>query len=235
MILQNDQRIFTIPGPELGVELHCPAQGGVAAADWWEAGGATGCVAAYRAIGAASQAASYVNLNNPGTYNLTSMGEGWNAVNGWTFDGLGAYLKTGITPTAGWSAFIRYVVSPAGYFCYLFGEYGSATSSLRLCPTGGPGVYFFNGEYANTGSDVNSGTLAIVGQKGYINGVDTGLSIPAWSGAGEEIYLGGYNKSGSLTTPQFGSTQAFAIYDDTSNLPSTPAAVLAISLAMAAL
>lgn len=42
-----------------------------AAESWWQAGGTTGAVAAYLAKGAASYAASKVNLVSPGTYDLT--------------------------------------------------------------------------------------------------------------------------------------------------------------------
>lgn len=57
------------------------------AVNWWEAGGATGCVAAYQAKGAASYAASLVNLANPGTYNLASgVAPDFNSASGWTFD-----------------------------------------------------------------------------------------------------------------------------------------------------
>jgi len=43
---------------------------------WWLSGGiaAANCVAAYQPKGAASLEASYVNLANPGTYNLTFNG-----------------------------------------------------------------------------------------------------------------------------------------------------------------
>ena len=41
---------------------------------WYRSGGipAANCVAAYKAIGAASQADSYINLVSPGTYDCTA-------------------------------------------------------------------------------------------------------------------------------------------------------------------
>ena len=44
--------------------------GGGTALSWWVVAGKT-CVAAYEPLGAASLAASYVNLANPGTYDAT--------------------------------------------------------------------------------------------------------------------------------------------------------------------
>lgn len=59
-----------------------------AAGGWWLAGGipAANCVAAYQAKGAASYAASKVNLANPGTYTISQIygSEGWDVNIGWT-------------------------------------------------------------------------------------------------------------------------------------------------------
>jgi hypothetical protein len=59
-----------------------------AATSWWLAGGisASDCIAAYQPKGAASYAASLININNPGTRNLTNTGidPSWDATNGWT-------------------------------------------------------------------------------------------------------------------------------------------------------
>lgn len=68
------------------------------ASGWWDDNGAiSGCVAAYRAIGVASLAASYSNLNAPGTNDLAvGSAVGLDATYGWTFDGTRRYLKTGI-------------------------------------------------------------------------------------------------------------------------------------------
>ena len=55
-------------------------------------------LAAYQAIGAASQAASYLNLNNPGTNDLTvpSVAPGWTSGGGWSFLAASQqYMETG--------------------------------------------------------------------------------------------------------------------------------------------
>lgn len=85
--------------------LSMPAvHGGQAVTPWYLAGGVAKatCLAAYQAIGAASLAESYVNLANPGTYNLSGgVAPTWAAETGWTFDGSSQYKLTGITPAAG--------------------------------------------------------------------------------------------------------------------------------------
>lgn len=80
--------------------------------NWWLAGGIdpADCEAAYRAVGAASYAASKVNLNNPGYKDLVDTGHAptW-TVQGWQFDGIAQYLDTMITNhTDEWSLLVRY-------------------------------------------------------------------------------------------------------------------------------
>lgn len=66
-----------------------------AASNWWAVAGKT-CVAAYQPIGAASLAASYTNLANPGTYDAApGTAPTFAAATGWTFDGSTQYLTTG--------------------------------------------------------------------------------------------------------------------------------------------
>jgi len=73
------------------------------AGGWWLAGGIDpdDCIAAYQPKGAASYAASKVNLANPGTYDLTNGNDpSWSADNGWTFDGVNDHLyETTYEPT----------------------------------------------------------------------------------------------------------------------------------------
>lgn len=58
------------------------------AANWWEAGSAPAPVAVYQPKGAASLAASYVNLVNPGTSDIDpQVAPGWSSEAGWSSDG----------------------------------------------------------------------------------------------------------------------------------------------------
>jgi hypothetical protein len=76
MIDYNFQgRLQYIPGGPLNVQMSAwPA----VSAGWWLTDGVTqsDCVAAYQSIGAADKATSYVNLNNPGTHNITEFVSG---------------------------------------------------------------------------------------------------------------------------------------------------------------
>jgi hypothetical protein len=63
---------------------------------WWLSGGITpaNCIAAYQAKGAATYAASKVNLANPSTYDAVDGAAypTWAAETGWTFDGATTFL-----------------------------------------------------------------------------------------------------------------------------------------------
>ncbi len=72
-----------------------------AAANWWEAGGAPAPVWVYTPKGAASLAASYSNLANPGTYDANpQVAPAWDAGTGWTSDGTKWLLAPSLTYAA---------------------------------------------------------------------------------------------------------------------------------------
>lgn len=67
---------------------------------WYLAGGipAANCVAAYRAIGAPTQAVSYLNQVNPATHAISApTAPTWTQAAGWSFNGVDQYLATDIT------------------------------------------------------------------------------------------------------------------------------------------
>ena len=102
--------------------LSTPAlHGSAEVVPWYLSGGVSraNCLAAYQAIGAASLAESYVNLVNPGTYDLSGgTAPTWAAESGWTFNGADQYKTTGIDPAANatqtWSMIVRYSNCTAG-------------------------------------------------------------------------------------------------------------------------
>jgi len=100
--------------------------------EWWLAGGisAANCLAAYQPKGAASYAASKVNLANPGTYNLSDGAAypTWDAVNGWTFvDGNLQYLTV---------ASAIFTAIPCSMVCRFNINHNSATYQLMsICDT----------------------------------------------------------------------------------------------------
>lgn len=89
-----------------------------ATAAWWSVAGQT-CLAAYQAKGAASQAASYANLADPGTYDCTTIAAPtWDGSTGWTFNGTSQWLRTGLLYPGGsdqvWSVALRFANATMG-------------------------------------------------------------------------------------------------------------------------
>src|SRR4030042_328416 len=105
-----------------------------AAIPWYLSGGIpkADCLAAYQPKGAASYAASKVNIVNPGTYDLTDGAAfpTWDVVNGWTFaDGSLQYLSI--------SRAIKTAV-PLSMVCRFNADTVALVYQLRsICDTGG--------------------------------------------------------------------------------------------------
>jgi len=185
-----------------------------AAADWWQVAGQT-CVAAYKAIGAASLAASYVNLANPGTYNAAPGVAPTLAAGGWSF-GAGQYLTTGVAPQAGFSIAVRFLAGAAdgaifgvndanfGWFCQL------DSSANRNLYTIGTGTYLI------TNPAQIAGVVAVANNFAYRDGIldgtiPSGGSIPAYA-----LFLGARNYNGSpIGIRGNQSIAAVAIYSTT--------------------
>ena len=226
------QRIWT---PDMGVEYYHagrPSAGG----DWWDPDGDGLCIwAAYQPKGAASFAASLVDLSGNGNDAADPGGAntpGWDAVNGWTFGAGADYLITTFVPqndqsqtilvqftnaTTGWHVGI----SQGGDY---FGGY-----SVQL----GFSVYCNGGDVSVGGETYGSGNFAVAGNQGYKNGIAHGGAIGAWGGTlVDPVWIGGLNFVGFGLLQAFdGNIQALAIYDCVLTAPQ----VLAIATAMAAL
>lgn len=87
------------------------SQAAEVASSWWLSGGidAANCVAAYQPKGAASYAASKVNLANPGMYDATEgTAPDWDSTNGWKGNGTSQYLYVRVTPLSSWTIAIRF-------------------------------------------------------------------------------------------------------------------------------
>lgn len=208
----------------------CP---GGAVTPWWLSGGiaAANCWAAYQPKGAASLAASYSNLNSPGT---NDCGPGaappWDAVNGWKFDG-STYLVTTFVPDSDQSQSV--LIQYAGYvdqITCLFGQYDAADRSLRFVSVG-PQIYAANGGYyLNLTVFTAAGNHGIAGNQYYKDGLAVGTPIPAWGGAAVlPCWIAALNGLGGFLMTV--NIQALAIYSTT----VTAAQMLAVATAMAAL
>ena len=201
------------------------------ASSWWLSGGisAANCVGAYQAKGAASYAASKVNLANPGAYTLADPAPpSWDAASGWTSTG-SARLRTGIVPASGYSIIVRFSGAVAGalvsaasfaplYFeCYLSSSARSyaAGAATRTAVAGG----------------ITAGVMAVAGPKGYLDGVEE-VALP-YTGAPSTdfgIFFEHFGGGGGYD-PFAGNIQAVAIY----NATLTAGQVAAVTTAMNAL
>lgn len=190
--------------------------------NWWEAGGASGCVGAYLAKGAASYAAAKVNLANPGTYDLTEFGSPSFGAGGITFTMAADKFLTGITPAANWSGFIQVtnvVVTSEKHFGYGIGGMPSFGVYIRYSDGN---TYYSNGlEAAVPSLGVTGGNFGIAGDKAYRNGADEGITLGSWTGSAGNIFIG--------TAPY--TLVALSIYNTVLTAPQA----LAVATAMAAL
>lgn len=204
-------------------------QAAAASSDWWLTGGipSANCIAAYQPKGAASYAASKVNLANPGTYDATEgLAPDWDTTNGWDFIGhtTSRRLWTGITPENDqtWSMIIRFDDSLVNQSQYIAGSVNSAGSAafFVISPRRGAtdDMIWGNGGILIAGSRQSSGVSAIAGQNCYHNKTDYGNVASGWDAVGIEIAIGGFNNNNgpgqSFSTTSFdGRIQAMAIYD----------------------
>ena len=195
---------------------------------WYRAGGAPEPVAVYQPVGAADLASSYVNLVNPGTYDATpGVAPTWDDVNGWIFNGSTQYLDTGLSPQSTWTVLVQFSNSESGESggCDYFGI-SSFTGSYFFGPrTTVMGYTNATSIWLEFGSApfVSSGNIGIAGANGYLNGGNT----PS------DAYIGATNADFQGAPDRFiqADIQAVVIY----NQILTPAQVLAVSNAMAAL
>jgi hypothetical protein len=203
-----------------------------AAAKWYE-----GAIAAYQPKGAASLAASYVNLANPGVNNAApGVAPTWDAATGWIFNGSTQFLKTGIIGAESLTMIIRFLdasVSVNQELCGSTGAgVGSATRFRIVNNLNGQRAYYYGSAVTNRVTpSVTNGIMALAGNNGYFNGVPDGTPTGTWSGTGADNYIGASNFAGTTIGFSIVKVQAFGIW------PSilTPAEVATVSAAMAAL
>lgn len=196
------------------------------------AGTLANCKLAYKAIGAASQAASYVNIVNPGTNDLTlsSGNVSWTSANGWDFAATGV-LTTGYTPPnqVTRSAFARFNNAGLGSLRGVFGainasvEFGFRNShgtNRAVWNNGTGGALLVAPDYA-------SGVCGIAGLTAYANGSSVGsITAGTYDLGTAPLVLGDY---GLGTDQKFnGREQAFVLFDVT----LTPTAVSILTTAM---
>ncbi len=185
---------------------------------WWLAGGIpqSACVAAYQPKGAASYAASLVNLANPGTYNAAAgNAPDWDASNGWMFVKANSnYLKTNINPVDGWSVTVRYsnyvsntgdtaFILARGYTAeYRWQEFGIKGYNAAIRPTvGNTHLNSYPG---------NDSILILAGKNYYDNGTYIGTIDSTYYHTNFQLEIGINRKVPSYTSVYI---QAISIYN----------------------
>lgn len=200
---------------------------------WYAAGGTlASCKLAYKFIGAASQAGSYINLPNPGTNDLTLHAGTvtWASATGVDFSAFGR-LTTGYTPPnqVTRSAFVRFSNASLGTLRGAFGmanggvEFGfrnSHSTNKAVFNNGSGGAFLVAPDYTN-------GVLGFAGLTAYANGSSVGsIAAGTYDLGSVPLMLGDYG----TTTQWFdGKEQAFILHDIT----LTPTQVSILTTAMA--
>lgn len=221
----------------IGLLLNNLAMGrrsGAGSAPWYLAGGeiaAENCVAAYSAVGAASQEDSYINLANPGTNDLSvALGSpGWSAATGWSFDGASALTMGAITLNSEFSIFISVAdvsdISTGKYFGdasqvggrrIKFSKYSTTASDLRMGVEIGTATAVFPDAFVVAGNHVITNTNL------YTDGVVKTPSFAANWFSYFDFWIGAAKGDSAR---MIGKIKRFAIY----NVQLTPQQIVALS------
>jgi hypothetical protein len=206
--------------------------GAAALAPWYLTGGIplANCIAAYQPKGAASLAASYINLTGNATYDVTTgAAPGWGATNGWTFAGA-QYLLTNVPLLVTTTTIIR-ISNTASASGAALGCTTPLDSCYRIYPDYSNVLYYSFSAISDpsneAGTGVASGVITLAPDAIYVDGVSREAVTPT-AGAGN-IMIGA---DGAGHTINFvGYVQAVATY----NIALTGIQVLAVSNAAAAL
>ena len=178
------------------------AGGGAAPIPWYLSGGisAENCIAAYQPKGAASFAASKINIANPGTHDLTDgvAQVTFDTAVGWTSTNANTYLVTDISPDSNTSLIVRYSQTTG----FLFGSYRAGQSTnfwLNPAYAGNVWAQLGTREIYQPPSCA-SGIICISSDsKIYYNGsLYASFGTSNWSGSSYPIFFPGYNNDGAI-------------------------------------
>lgn len=188
----------------------------------------------YHFKGAASQAASYLDLSGNGNDLTVGVAPTWNSTDGLIFNASTQYMRTGFVPSLDQSqtVLVQFTNGPATDRS-LFGSVGvGARASFNIRPSSSGSVLYFNGFQSLVSPAASSGNLAIAGNLAYRNGVDEGVTIGVWNAtSAAEVYLGCRNNNGTADNFTSAYVQAFYIYDIVLTGPEV-AAVVAVMAAL---
>lgn len=217
----------------MGLGLGRSSVQAAAAAPWWLAGGAPTPVAVYQPKGAASLAASYVNLANPGTYDAAAgSAPSFDTATGWSFNGSSQYLTTGVVTARAWTWLVRFSDASANLISMGAADEISSTHYDFIRPRNNTNRQYYLGEAGVTNAGAQaSGVMGRAGVTCYLNGSADGTISSSSAAASLGHYLGALNFSGNPAQYHNGKIQAAVYYDSTLNGTQ----VATVSAAMAAL
>lgn len=174
------------------------SQGG--GANWYD-----GAYAAWQAKGAASYAASLLDLSGNGNHAFEGVAPTWDAVNGWSFDGIDDYLRTPITPGSTYSAIVAVSDMTPKNNSGIFGSYGGIGKNLPpyfFVSSSAVGSMFYGcGGVGSIAPSATAGVFAIVPTAAYRNGIfDVSIPTAGWT-TPNQIYIGIINSNNVAYTP----------------------------------
>ena len=207
---------------------------------WWEpSSGAFSVAGVYRAIGAASASAARVNLDNPGTNDLTTPGAApsWAIETGWTLNGTSQFFATGLSSNGDYTMIVRFSDVGDSDDRVLIGGVGSGadtrhwTSPRWFANQAGIGYgNAFTVAVTATGWAAG-GVLAVSRNKLYRDGSLIHTLSGTFSGGAAPLFVGAFSNNGTAANFFPGKIQAVAIY----NSVLSDSQVAEVSAAMAAL
>lgn len=186
----------------------------------------------WQAKGAASYAASKLDLVGAQNFVEGNGAVPWAAGTGWGFVAANAqWFDTGLVPAVAWSTLIQFTnyLTPGQYLC---GNFLAAPQSLyAMYGNVASGSIWWN--QANTSSlpFLAAANMGIAGKNGYLNGAFVGSPGGANPLPAATMYLGALNQQGvgAILFPTV-EVVAFGIKMGTLTAPQVAAAALAMSL-----
>lgn len=208
-----------------------PLAVGVSAGDrWWLSGGVTVPVHfVYVPYGAASLAASKVNLDNPGTNDAYGAAfPNWSALRGWYNDisGTDRYAQSGVAVANNQTYIVKYANYQPSRTDIVVGARTSGTNGMFIEPNAGTGSigYAYGGVRIGSATPV-SAALAIAGKSVYKDGLSDGADIPAGTITSTvEVWVMTLNDNGSPLLSLIGDLYYAIAYDGV----LTPAQIAAV-------
>jgi lysophospholipase L1-like esterase len=192
-------------------------------------------IAAYQAVAVANEAASYINLANPGVNDLVvSNAPIFFRTGGWLFNGSSNYLTVPVTlGPSNWSAIVRYVGRRSAS-AFLFGSRPSSTIDNFGINAATASVQFRHGNTTTTlslSTSATGGIAAIAATTAWFDGVQVAGVLPNDANTTTSpLAIGAINTNGTIASFLNGKILAFAIFDR-----DVSAGIVALTTAMAGL